>query len=513
MDRYRLGVSIQIVLLAFLGCGARGADSGPIVSDENIAMSRADLTVSDGHDGRDSPPHSGGRDGIIVELPDGNQTSETGKAVRLLISLTSPPRGSVTVRAISSDAAEGLPSPAVVFHANGWRRAQAIVVTGQSDPILDGDRTYRIRFEVTAPRDPSYGQVELPDVELVNRDDGGGFVGIGDLTGGDTLSSALGVSADGQVVVGYGAGPAGRQAVRWSPEAGLRALDGLSSEARAVNRRSGELIVGVALDAGGNPAAVRWVNGSGPELLALNSAFSLNSDAKGISGDGQLVVGEAYSRRSPIDFSGVTWSSGRPEGDFHPFGAITGANESGDVLVGYSVPNRASPARLALQNGRALPFPVPSPDCHQPSCGFCDTPGTCDSLALGVSLDGVIAVGWVSFNHAPVFAVAWSPGPAGNPVATVLSSEPGSAALAISGDGKVVVGYEAGAATRWRDGTSSPIAELLAQAGVSTAGWNLTTAQGTSSDGRVIVGEGTNPAGQQEGWVAVLPSLSCGLSH
>jgi hypothetical protein len=47
--------------------------------------------------------------------------------------------------------------------------------------------------------------------------------------------------------------------------------------------------------------------------------------------------------------------------------------------------------------------------------------------------------------------------------------------------------------------------DLLNASGVVVAGWQLTYAHGTSQDGRVIVGEGINPSGQPEGWIAVLP--------
>jgi len=63
-----------------------------------------------------------------------------------------------------------------------------------------------------------------------------------------------------------------------------------------------------------------------------------------------------------------------------------------------------------------------------------------------------------------------------------------SEAEGISGNGQVVVG-----------------ADLLRQAGVALDGWSLSIARGVSEDGRVIVGDGINGEGMQEGWIAVLP--------
>jgi hypothetical protein len=50
--------------------------------------------------------------------------------------------------------------------------------------------------------------------------------------------------------------------------------------------------------------------------------------------------------------------------------------------------------------------------------------------------------------------------------------------------------------------------DLLIAAGVNATtlqGWDLGAAAAVSSDGKVIVGGGTNPAGQKEPWIARLP--------
>ena len=54
--------------------------------------------------------------------------------------------------------------------------------------------------------------------------------------------------------------------------------------------------------------------------------------------------------------------------------------------------------------------------------------------------------------------------------------------------------------------------ELLeSEWGLDLTGWLLTHPLGISDDGRTIVGYGTNPAGQTEGWVATIPEPSTGL--
>jgi probable HAF family extracellular repeat protein len=53
------------------------------------------------------------------------------------------------------------------------------------------------------------------------------FVGLGDLPGGDLSSFALGVSADGSVVVGAGNSAAGNEAFRWTAATGMAGLGDL----------------------------------------------------------------------------------------------------------------------------------------------------------------------------------------------------------------------------------------------------------------------------------------------
>ena len=44
----------------------------------------------------------------------------------------------------------------------------------------------------------------------------------------------------------------------------------------------------------------------------------------------------------------------------------------------------------------------------------------------------------------------------------------------------------------------------LGAQGVSTTGWTLSVALSMTSDGRFVVGYGTNPSGQTQGWTATL---------
>ncbi|MBM4034468.1 MAG: choice-of-anchor D domain-containing protein [Planctomycetes bacterium] len=86
----------------------------------------------------------------------------------------------------------------------------------------------------------------------------------------------------------------------------------------------------------------------------------------------------------------------------------------------------------------------------------------------------------------------------------------GSRGYGISSDGLAVVGYSTSASGnegfRWTQagGMRRLYDVLVNDCALSLPGWTLVEARGVSGDGKVIVGVGTNPSGQTEGWIANL---------
>ena len=95
-----------------------------------------------------------------------------------------------------------------------------------------------------------------------------------------------------------------------------------------------------------------------------------------------------------------------------------------------------------------------------------------------------------------------------------LSDLPGgfhsSIPYAVSGDGSIVVGKgDSGTpngAFIWEPGTGmrSLYDVLQDDFGLDLNGWELWSAKGILSDGKTIVGDGKNPSGQVEAWIAHL---------
>jgi len=129
---------------------------------------------------------------------------------------------------------------------------------------------------------------------------GAGMAGLGRLPGGEefTPSKARGVSADGQVVVGFSGSASGAEAFRWTPTEGMEALGDLpggtfSSEALNISA-DGQVIVGYANSAQGQEA-FRWTRSGGMATCGTFSSGYFYSEALDVSGDGSILVGYGLS--------------------------------------------------------------------------------------------------------------------------------------------------------------------------------------------------------------------------
>ena len=121
----------------------------------------------------------------------------------------------------------------------------------------------------------------------------GGAVNLGDLPGGATQSFVGGCSFDGRVIVGQGTRTSfTREAFRWTAESGMVGLGvppwASSSYASCVSA-DGSVIAGAASE-----RAFRWTAETGIVPLGSLGAKYPKTDAKGVSADGAVIVGDAY---------------------------------------------------------------------------------------------------------------------------------------------------------------------------------------------------------------------------
>jgi probable HAF family extracellular repeat protein len=322
--------------------------------------------------------------------------------------------------------------------------------------------------------------------------------------------AVAGMSADGQTLAASALG----RAYRWTQAQGAEdlgdigtanALDGYSAFGISAD---GEVIMGVCSGANGcpdgNASSYRGFRSSASDEGVMEDLGDLpgtpfatvrNYPAPhAISGDGSVIVGQSGAR-------GFRWSAAGMQ-DLGELPGATGCDPkaistNGVVIVGSSG-GRAFRAALgeAFSPLGALPFA--SAD---------------GSSALAVSADGSVIAGVAPNQLSLARAFRWTAAegmqdlgvPAGAPSDSTVGIVD---ALSISGDGSVIVGSytpsgQSARAFRWSGNVMQDAVEALPE-GVVPAGWQLSAAVAVSGDGRVFAGYGTNPGGLDEGWVGAV---------
>ena len=214
---------------------------------------------------------------------------------------------------------------------------------------------------------------------------------------------------------------------------------------------NGEVLVGWGTSANGLESA-RW---TGSKVMSLGDlpGGRVGSAAAAVSADGATVAGTGTTAQGPELYlwkaaTGMVAVGELAGGSFgsEPFGMSPG----GGIIVGKSESVHGTEAFRWTKDGGMQ--------------GLGDLPGGAFvSIAFEVSDDGT-AVGTATGNDGAV-AVVWD---AKNGIQTVKEA-------------------------------------LLAAGAKDVETWQLTEATGISRDGRTLIGNGMNPQGAPEGWVARLP--------
>jgi probable HAF family extracellular repeat protein len=168
---------------------------------------------------------------------------------------------------------------------------------------------------------------------------------LGTLPGGGG-SAALGVSADGAVVVGEAENAARRdRAFRWTASGGMQDLGtlpgGWESVAYGVSA-DGAVVVGVAENAAGQWRAFRWTASGG--MQDLGTLGGGRSWAYGVSADGSVVVG--WAEIAPYQYRAFRWTASGGMEDLNTtyanlltlgsyLGRATAISPDGRYIVGY----------------------------------------------------------------------------------------------------------------------------------------------------------------------------------
>jgi uncharacterized membrane protein len=323
------------------------------------------------------------------------------------------------------------------------------------------------------------------------------FQGLGFLSGVPEQTTVSAISADGSTVVGVAGGlpSCDGQAVRWTAATGWRLMDiaGQTYTNWSPVAVSGEgLVVAGNLPTGGCSGL-----GTGARWTAATGAVSLGGPgpATAMSADGSLVVGYVYGPGYPPS-SASAWQWTAQQGHVQTLHSAPGCNFTlADAISG---------------NGLAI---------FGNSCGWCEWAGTNQPTPLtytgrsinAASFDGGTVVGVYGQCGACVArACRWTPAGGLEDLGS-LSGESGSWVGAVSADGGVAVGNSGTPNTNnfvacvWDRAHGMRDAKVvLTGLGLDLTGWVLAVAVGVSGDGRTIIGNGTDPQGRQQAWLAFL---------
>ncbi len=343
------------------------------------------------------------------------------------------------------------------------------------------------------------------------------FRSLGDLEGGHDWSAVFATSADGSVIVGSSHSAYGYEPCRWTSDEGLTGLGDLwgvgilRGNANGVSA-DGKVVVGWSRS-GVDPSyneAFRWTEADGMVGLGDIADGTPDSNALDVSANGSTVVGNATN--SLGGKVAVRWDANK--GRF-PLGYLTiepssswaqAVSANGRVVVGTSLSVSALQAfRWTKREGMI---------------GLGDLPGgVFESRALAVSANGQVIVGFGSTLYGQR-AFRWTRR-TGMVELGVPESGFESNALAVSSNGAVIVGTgnTCGPPTReafvWdRVNGMCLLKDVLADDfGLDLSSWRLSAATDVSPDGSTIVGNGTNPIGKYEAWVASVPRFTRGTDH
>ncbi len=316
----------------------------------------------------------------------------------------------------------------------------------------------------------------------------GSFYGVGDLPGGAFGSLITDISGDGRFVVGHSRADASHSnnigaVFRWSATGGMEdlgfgAIGSLSSAFRGPNiSRDGSLIAGTADVFGGFRFTI------GGDYRILGNSVHIGD----MSADGQIIGGasldsgsfpnRAVQYRATNNYT-VEYINPFPTASYQ---GVRGISDDGRAISLNTEENGASSTYLVREN--QPPILVHTVPFSQ---------GSLNGIGFDISGDGSKIIGrtW-----------QWSVQSGFESLANRINP------MTIAPDSRTVLGSFGGRAKLLReDGTIVDVQNLLSNDyGIDFGTWRLREIVGMSDDGTVWAGNGINPQGFQEGWVAVIP--------
>lgn len=304
-------------------------------------------------------------------------------------------------------------------------------------------------------------------------------------SGSSFYAEAHGVSADGNVVSGWGGVANPHVAFRWTRDTGMRDIGQMAGRDTEVWGMSddGQVLVGYGFTTGSTYRGFRWQNGVFTQFGTFGGptswAYAASADGSAIAGAAEVMVNDQPFNRA------FRWTE---ETGMVNLGVLPGAIRSvgrgisadGSVVVGWSGFANTVHHAFRWENGVMT-------DIHNPAFG--------QSEALGVSGNGQVVLGaWGPESWVPTRPFRWSSATGMVDLGT-LGGQWGEAWDA-SYDGSSVVGWSEISRGVWHAFRWTPQGGMedlnVTYASLLRSGDALSWASAISLNGRYIVGNGRN---------------------
>ncbi len=267
---------------------------------------------------------------------------------------------------------------------------------------------------------------------------------------GSTNAFAFGIDQTGSIIVG----DSDSTGTIWSSAAGFSpAAAGISDRLVDISANGSVRITSTSFFSGGS-----WLEPGSPPNQLSEPQF------RRLSGDGSRIAGKVVRR--------VQTGSG-----------------------GYSGPIFSNFDRIAVYNTQSDSWSVVEPLLDYEHC-----------QALSISADGRVSVG-SSTDEESTFPQRAVRSVDGGPALSLGALTPGDASVAadVSADGSVIVGRSGNTAFVWTAAAGMrSVQSILTANGISTGGWQLTSADSVSDSGLIIAGNGFDSVGRRRQWIADL---------
>ena len=331
-------------------------------------------------------------------------------------------------------------------------------------------------------------------------------------------AEANAITRDGSKAVGYsysGTSSAGNAACWWTA-AGIAAVPGqqnwYDTSAYGISA-DGNVIVGEGNSTLGTQFAWYWTPQAGQLQQVPVPGGPYTASARGVTGDGKVVVGVATFRLPDNSFQSEAFRWDRslaaavllpqytPPPNAKPNSAASGVSDDGRRVVGVVLVLLGAYAAARWDDGGNPALFSQGGDAIQAVTANAILPD--GSVVVGSAVNTATGKG-VAFKWTSPTGVVALPNPT-----TGYYAIDGATALNVSGDGRVIVGYGQNVAGDeeaifWVDGQPYRVSDVAYAAGVLPPSWQPFRATGVDYFGNTIVGWGRGTSGAFEAYALTL---------